>query len=231
MKRSTFFLALFLAAALADLLITWIHWPSLELIAKPMIMVALIGFYFSSVSRRNMTFVWALFFCWAGDVLLMFQPLAEDFFLAGLSAFFIGQILYVAAFREMRVASKGSELSMPQKIRFSLPVILAGTGLVAILFPKLGALKIPVMTYSVALIVMVLSAIFRHGQTSSRSYLLILCGAILFMISDSTLALNKFYSPIPLSGLWIMSTYIAAQYLIVQGAVEHAKKIKGPGPF
>lgn len=225
MKRSTFFLVLFVAAGLADLLIIVFDWPSLELFAKPMIMVALIGFYLSSVPQRNMTFVWALLFCWAGDVLLMFQPLAEDFFLAGLSAFFIGQNSYVMAFRQMRVASRGSELSVPQKIRFSLPVILAGTGLVAILFPKLAALKFPVMTYSVALIVMVMSAIFRYGQTSSRSYLLMLSGAILFMISDSTLAMNKFYSPIPLSGIWIMSTYIMAQYLIVQGAIEHVKSI------
>lgn len=225
MKRSTFFLLLFVAAGLSDLLIILIHWPSLEFFAKPMIMVALVGLYLSSVPQRNQTFVRALFFCWAGDVLLMFQPTAEVFFMAGLAAFLIGQILYVVAFRELRVASRGSEFSVPQKIRFSLPVILAGTGLVAILFPKLGSLKLPVMTYSVALIVMVMSAIFRYGQTSFRSYLLMLSGAILFMISDSTLAMNKFYSPIPLSGIWIMSTYIMAQYLIVQGAIEHARSI------
>jgi uncharacterized membrane protein YhhN len=45
-------------------------------------------------------------------------------------------------------------------------------------------------------------------------------GALLFMISDSLIALDRFGSdllPLPWAGFWIMLTYIAAQYLIVVG--------------
>jgi len=103
-------------------------------------------------------------------------------------------------------------------------VVLAGTGLIAILFPRLGGLKAPVLLYATALMLMVMTAIFRYGRTSDKSFRFILFGAILFMASDSTLAMNKFYSPVPFAGIWIMTTYIVAQYLIVRGAIAHPEK-------
>ena len=46
-------------------------------------------------------------------------------------------------------------------------------------------------------------------------------GALLFVLSDSILAINKFYMPFDLAGTFIMLTYGFAQYLIVQGAVKY----------
>jgi uncharacterized membrane protein YhhN len=221
MKRSEIFLLLFVAASVVDLLAVAMGWGSVEVVAKPLIMLSLIGYYLSSVTTRNMMFVRALFFCWTGDILLIFQSEAPVFFMAGLGAFLIGQILYIASFRRMQDEGDGNELTIPQKIRFSLPVVLAGTGLIAILFPTLGGLKLPVLLYAVALMLMVMTAIFRFGRTNPESYWPMLFGAILFMISDSTLAMNKFYSPVPMAGLWIMLTYVAAQYLIARGAIKH----------
>jgi len=40
-------------------------------------------------------------------------------------------------------------------------------------------------------------------------------GAVFFMLSDSLLAINRFVTPLPLSGLWVLSTYYTAQILIV----------------
>ncbi|MBK8504377.1 MAG: hypothetical protein IPL46_20530 [Saprospiraceae bacterium] len=42
-------------------------------------------------------------------------------------------------------------------------------------------------------------------------------------MSDSILALNKFYSPVPASGFLIMSTYSFAQYFITKGIVNEQK--------
>jgi uncharacterized membrane protein YhhN len=226
MKRSEIFLVLFVAASGVDLLATVMAWRSAEIIAKPLIMLSLIGHYLSSDTTRNTTFVRALFFCWTGDILLIFQSEAPVFFMTGLGAFLIGQILYIVSFRRMQEEGHGNELTIPQKIRFSLPVVLAGTGLIAILFPTLGGLKLPVLLYAVALMLMVMTAIFRFGRTSPKSYWPMLFGAIIFMISDSTLAMNKFYSPVPMAGFWIMLTYIAAQYLIVSGAINHRMNVR-----
>jgi uncharacterized membrane protein YhhN len=46
-------------------------------------------------------------------------------------------------------------------------------------------------------------------------------GATLFMISDSLIAINRFLEPLPRVGIWVMITYIAAQYLILTGLLKH----------
>ena len=40
-------------------------------------------------------------------------------------------------------------------------------------------------------------------------------GACLFMLSDSLIAIDRFLTPLPMSSLWILSSYFAAQMLIV----------------
>jgi len=47
-----------------------------------------------------------------------------------------------------------------------------------------------------------------------------LAGATSFVVSDSLLAVNKFYQPFAYAGVFIMLTYCAAQYLIVRGYIE-----------
>ena len=46
-------------------------------------------------------------------------------------------------------------------------------------------------------------------------------GAILFIISDSVLAINKFYQPFKGAGIIIMLTYAFAQMLIVLGVIKY----------
>jgi uncharacterized membrane protein YhhN len=45
-------------------------------------------------------------------------------------------------------------------------------------------------------------------------------GAVLFVLSDSLLAINKFYQPLAFAGTLIMLTYCAAQYFIVMGFIK-----------
>ena len=49
-------------------------------------------------------------------------------------------------------------------------------------------------------------------------------GAVLFMLSDSLLAINRFTAPLPLASLWVLATCYAAQVLIASNAhpVRHA---------
>jgi uncharacterized membrane protein YhhN len=42
-------------------------------------------------------------------------------------------------------------------------------------------------------------------------------GAISFLISDATLAINRFVMPLPHSAVWVLTTYYAAQCLMVMG--------------
>ncbi len=221
MKRSTFWLVFFGITGVAELLAVSMNWTSVQYVAKPLIMLSLVGYFFFSTTARSIYFTMALLFCWAGDVLLLFQDSMAHFFIFGLVAFLIGHMLYIVSYRQFRHGDKSNELLPTQKFRYSLPIILAGTGLIVILYPNLGSLQIPVLVYAVVLMLMVLAALMRFGRTTPTSFWMIFLGAVLFMISDSSLAINKFYAPFENSGLAIMITYIAAQYLIVEGAVQH----------
>ena len=63
-------------------------------------------------------------------------------------------------------------------------------------------------------------ALNRYKVVSSLSFLMVFCGSILFVISDSLMALDKFLIPIPNDRLFVMSTYIAAQFLIMKGILK-----------
>jgi uncharacterized membrane protein YhhN len=65
---------------------------------------------------------------------------------------------------------------------------------------------------------MALSALTLRHIVSKAAWNSLFSGALLFVMSDSLLAINKFVHPIPEAGFLIMSTYILAQYFIVQGS-------------
>lgn len=221
-ERRNVFIIPFVFTAIVNLVGEFTEIAILSDISKPLLIPFLGGYYMAGKSiYRSKPLLLSLFFCWIGDVSLMFVGLNSNWFMTGLAAFLIGHIFYVVTYRQHRWESNGNELLVTQKIRFSIPVVLAGTGLVVILFPSLGALQFPVIVYATVLIVMVMNAIFRYGRTDSRSFWMTLSGAILFMISDAILAINKFLGTIEMGGVYIMLTYITAQFLIVEGLRSH----------
>ncbi len=195
------------------------------LLCKPAIMITL-GLHYWITQRDqgevlSKSVVLAIIFSCAGDTLLMFQGKDGNFFMYGLGAFLVAHIFYMFAYRQRQSSDTSNELQGLQKIRYAFPIILSGTGLVVILYNRLGGMKIPVLIYAVVLTGMVLAALFRFGKTNTSSFALVFGGAILFMISDSLIAINKFLEPLPMAGIWIMVTYIVAQYLIVTGLLKH----------
>lgn len=225
MKRIA--LILFLAAAAGEIISIISHVEGLHLICKPLIMVTLGVYYLSSVGgHRSWVVLLAIIFSLGGDVALMFDSYDPVYFMVGLVSFLISHVFYILAYQQHRNNDTSNALQGIQKLRAAFPIVLAGTGLVVILYPTLGGLKIPVMVYALVLVVMVLNGLFRLGRTDTKSFWLVFVGAMFFMVSDSLLAINKFLNPIPSSGLLIMSTYMAAQFLIIEGLVEHTKRFQ-----
>jgi uncharacterized membrane protein YhhN len=83
-------------------------------------------------------------------------------------------------------------------------------------------MRLPVIIYTIVILTMLEAAINRYGKVNRLSFILVLAGAILFVISDSLIALNKFGFPFMFSGVAVMTTYIAAQYLIVAGILKQS---------
>lgn len=195
-------------------------------IFKPAIMITLGLYYLTAVEKENRSglLVLAILFSCLGDVLLLMVFKRESFFMYGLMAFLIAHVLYILVYRQHKYESDVDQLKGIQKIRFAFPIVLAGTGMIIVLYPVLGNMQVPVVVYTAVIIIMVLNALFRYGQTNDRSFWLVFVGAVLFMISDSLLAINKFLQPVSSATFWIMLTYIVAQFLIVEGLIKNQSK-------
>ncbi len=180
-----------------------------RMVAKPMIMASLIGFYITVERRQSNAFVLAMIFALFGDVFLLFN--GETFFLMGLGSFMIMQLLYTYLF------SREGANDTKKLLKISLPIIVLTLLVISLLWSNLGELRIPVLVYALAISSMVISAIYR--KNTLNGYLAVVLGVILFLISDAILAISKFGGAIPYQDIIIMSTYMAAQFLIVRGMV------------
>jgi uncharacterized membrane protein YhhN len=220
------FLYLFLLAGAGEILSMFVDAPVLHSICKPALMITL-GLYYGASQRLQQVplsgvVVLAIIFSCAGDILLMFQQNDPMFFMFGLGAFLLAHVFYIFAYKQHQQGDSSHALIGLQKVRFGFPIVFAGIGLVTILYGNLEALKIPVIIYAATITFMTLTALYRFGRTGASSFAMVFGGAILFMISDSLIAINKFMEPLPLAGFWIMTTYISAQFLIVKGLLKHS---------
>ncbi|MEE2056101.1 lysoplasmalogenase [Rhodococcus artemisiae] len=149
----------------------------------------------------------ALTFSWLGDTAPdLFD--GDTSFLVLVGFFLCAQVTYIAAFLPYRAGS------VLHTRRWVLVVFgVAVVALVAVCAPGAGVLLIPVVVYALCLATM---AILATGVGRA-----VAIGAVIFVVSDSLIALRAFVSdfPLPLSGFWVMLTYIAAQVLITHGVM------------
>jgi uncharacterized membrane protein YhhN len=191
----------------------------LHFIAKPLLMPALLLllFYTKSIVPNKNLLLTGLFFSWLGDVFLLFEYKYALFFIFGLVSFLITHIFYIVYF--LRIRSERPSLLKKQPVLFAL-VLAYGITLVWQLYPKLGDLKLPVMVYAAVICSMLLCSLHVFLKVNKKAARFYLCGALFFVLSDSLLAINKFYQPFSYAGAFIMLTYCAAQFFIVSGYIQ-----------
>ena len=148
------------------------------------------------------------FFSLSGDTFLMFN--GEKYFMFGLGSFLITHIFYIFTFS--RNWLKTNTLARISFIGFSLIMLF-------LLKNNVGnSLIIPIVIYMITITIMAISASERN--TNSESFRMVLLGAILFLLSDSLIAIDKFIVPISFQTFLIMGTYVLAQYLIAIGFLK-----------
>jgi uncharacterized membrane protein YhhN len=175
-----------------------------------------------NLNRLNRLVFAGLLFSWAGDVILESSQKNGDLFIAGLLCFLLAHIMYFTAF----VITAGKSVITGKRIFLLVPVILYGTGLVYYLYDDLSNMRLPVILYAIVILTMIVGAINRIDKVSRVSYFMVLAGAILFVISDSAIAINKFGHPFESSGIVVMSTYVIAQFLIITGYIRQYNSLK-----
>ena len=212
-------IVLFFIAAISDIYAIITGNETLESYAKPMLLTLLTVVYLVSASRPNFWYVLGMFFCFLGDVLLMFK--GANFFMYGLAAFLLGHIVYI----KITVGFLPKDLTV-KMITSAFPFVVFFGLLVYLIYPNLGEMLIPVVVYGVTISTFGSAAFLNYRGEKSTENLWLFIGAIIFILSDSLIALNKFYEPMELYGVAIMVTYILAQFLICKSMIVKSKAIK-----
>ena len=203
----------------------------INLTTKPMLVLILLVYFLSSQVYRSgimsRLVIAALLFSWIGDVLLMLQGRIQELFIFGLMAFLAAHVCYIFAYRHARDKKPDKDYSAFIRGR-SIFLVFVGLALIYMLYPGLEAMLVPVIVYTIVLIAMGISAVNRRGKTSDKSFIMVYSGALLFILSDAMIGIDKFLNPIFHARLLIMATYISAQFLIVKGIMLHQKHVIEP---
>ncbi len=154
-------------------------------------------------ARYQLAVSLGLAFSLLGDILLM---LPRDRFLPGLASFLIAHIAYIVAF------TTGVPIGTAPALL--LPPLAAAIPLLRLLWPGLGKLLVPVVLYSATIVLMVWLAWGLAWQLRTPGTALVALGAMLFMVSDALLAVNRFHRPFHGAQALIMGFYVAGQAMI-----------------
>lgn len=160
--------------------------------------IVLLGLY--ALSQRAWLAGIALLLCATGDVLL------EIVFVAGMAAFALGHIVYVLCFLQW-----GRVLGLNKRdYPVAGLVVIVSLALLVWFFPGMGDLTAPALIYQAVITTMVATAMVVKAPMLAR------LGAVIFMLSDSLIAVDRFtdLNP-PIGSVWL--TYAAAQIMIAWG--------------
>ncbi|MEE9912882.1 MAG: lysoplasmalogenase [Deltaproteobacteria bacterium] len=185
-------------------------------VTKPFLMPALGLYYMASAAQPDFVLMAAIACGWLGDIFLMLPDPRNmsRYFKMGLAAFLLGHIFYIALF----AAYLPGASNVPVWGWICLPVyIAAGIAGYRIIAPHAGSMLPVVMIYIVVIVLMAASTILPLGNVNTTGAVTVMAGALLFMVSDAVNACNRFVGEPPLEWLLTMGTYLAGQFLLVQG--------------
>jgi len=124
-------------------------------------------------------------------------------FIVGLITFLIGHIWYIFAFRQIRHAS------IP---KWAIALLLIyGLAMVIWLAGTLWSQGETLLAFAVIIYIAVILMMGWNAFQTANKFAVI--GALLFIFSDSILAINKFIVDIPFSDALIMISYYGAQFM------------------
>ncbi|MHC8514693.1 lysoplasmalogenase [Sporosarcina sp. ITBMC105] len=149
----------------------------------------------SSTYKKRILF--GLFICMIADGVIYW-------FMAGLVTFFIGHVIYIFAFKQ----------ATRKKIPIWVAILLLVYGIGMAVWIAGSQFMADQFVLGIAIIAYI-AVILTMGWMAIKTGLkLAIIGALLFMFSDSVLAIDRFIVEIPYRDAFVMVTYYAAQVLI-----------------
>lgn len=221
--KDTILLKSFIGFSAFYLLIILFKQDNIAWFLKPLLLpFLLLTVYYAERFPTKKILLLALTFSWIGDVILMFADKGELYFIFGLIAFLLSHLVYIVLFSKQVPTENHTNKAI---LWIGIVAILVYLALMLVtLLPSLGDLRIPIVVYAFVISTMLFYAFKGSLNWVKPAKNYILLGAIIFVSSDSILAFDKFYSPIPPSNFLIMATYLVAQYFIVAGILKLNQK-------
>jgi len=145
----------------------------------------------------------------AGDVALLGS--GDAAFRVGLGSFLAAHLAWIAA---LRARPGGGRVAARPVL--ALPYAVGWAGLNAVLWPRTGKDRWPVVIYSTVLAGTAVAALDGNDPRGGA-------GGALFLVSDGLLALHRFAGvALPGHEAWVMTTYTAAQALLAAGGEDRS---------
>ncbi len=216
MDLPVIFLAFFTATAIAHLAAEAVSSLPGRFATKPFLVLSLALYYACSAVSVNWLMLAALAGGWLGDIFLMIPDPQKTrrWFRPGLAAFLLGHVFYIAVF----ASYAGNAGNVPAWGWCALPVYLAAGAVgFRLIAPHAGKMRPAIVAYIVIIVLMGAATVLPLGAVRLQGALLAMAGALVFMVSDTVNAYNKFAREITHERLYTMSTYLGGQFLIVQG--------------
>ncbi|XP_066275658.1 lysoplasmalogenase TMEM86A-like [Branchiostoma lanceolatum] len=168
------------------------------------VFVLLHGMSLSDMHTYARRILGGLVFSALGDAFLIWQHIDGIYFIYGMVMFAIAHVLYIVSFG-----------FRPLRLPVGAALFGVAAGMYAVLYPGLhGVYSVLVGVYVLLLWLMLWRGMARLQVRNDLWTWTKLCacvGALLFIISDTLLGVNKFRIPIPYNRALIMTTYYAAQ--------------------
>lgn len=188
---------------------------AVEYVCKPLVMVVLLlvarSVHPDSAGERGW-FVVALACSLAGDVFLMFPDSGGSLFMAGLGAFLLAHLAYIAGFVALGLSTArllgGVELAAVGAVVVGGPIVRAVDR-----SEQQSFLRGPVIVYMAAISVMVACAVGTGRWLAA-------VGALLFYASDAMIAWNRFVKEREGDRIVIIVAYHLAQFALVASLVR-----------
>ena len=218
MNRTKTVTIVFFVIAMLDLIGVAFDIAMLKFIFKPLIIISLMVLYYLTASKINKWYIVALVFSFLGDVLLMDKL---NLFLFGIGSFLVTQIIYIFI-----IVGQMKKPTNFHKYLYAFLFVNYVVFFLNLLRPNLGELFYPVLIYGITISVFGLVSTLNYVTKRTKTSLLLMLGALLFIASDSMIALNKFYQPNIYYPVSTMVTYILAQFLIYRFMISPTSDMK-----
>ncbi|MEP6845340.1 MAG: lysoplasmalogenase [Panacibacter sp.] len=230
MKRSEIILAvIFWLLLIADCILIKEGLNEYRLFTKillvPVLLVGIFNATEETKHRRSKVLAnLAFFFCFLGDFFLLGEG-NNGYFIAGLGSFMLAHIFFTIFFFRLKKFTDKYRIFL-----FANGFLIFGyMGFLLFLSwngVKRQNLEIPIAVYAFVLGMMVLTAVHSINNKSikriSKNYFV--PGALLFVLSDSLLAFDKFVTAFVYGPVAVMVTYAAAIFFLYLGVVRFLKK-------